>query len=80
MAKYQSLQTVQRRLATIRRQNVNRHYRHAAALKLREDILRAQHFHTLRSEHDRLEGARIQGPLGPHALVRLAEIKNLLSS
>ena len=80
MAKYQSLQTVQRKLATIRRQNVARHQRHFAAQQLREDILRASHSHNLKSEHDRLEGARIHGPLQQHALLRLAELKNLLST
>ena len=79
MARYQSQLVVQRRLATIRRQNVARHQRHQATQALQEDILRAQMQHTYQSEHDRLEGSRVQGPLQQHALLRLAELKRLLS-
>ena len=76
--KYQSHLVVQKKLDTIRKQNVARHQAHQATQALRDDILRAQMQHTYQSEHDRLEGSRIKGPLQQHALLRLSELKGLL--
>ena len=69
---------VQKKLDTIRKQNVARHQAHQATQALEDDILRAQMQHTYQSEHDRLEGSRIKGPLQQHALLRLSELKGLL--
>ena len=71
---------VQKKLDTIRKQNVARHQAHQATQALNDDILCAQMQHTYQSEHDRLEGSRVQGPLQQHALLRLAELKRLLST
>ena len=76
--KYQSHLVVQKKLDTIRKQNVARHQKHQATLALAEDIKRAQMQHTYQSEHDRLVGASTQGPLRQHALLRLSELKGLL--
>ena len=76
--KCQSQLVVQKKLDTIRKQDVVRHQAHAATQALREDILRAQMQHTMQSEHDRLEGSRIKVPLQQHALLRLSELKSLL--
>ena len=76
--KYQTHLAVQKKLDTIRRQNVARHQAHQATQALREDILRAQMQHTYQSEHDRLAGAATQGQLRQHALLRLSELKSLL--
>ena len=76
--KYQSHLVVQKKLDTIRKQNVARHQAHQATQALREDILRAQMQHTYQSEHDRLVGSSMQGPLRQHALLRLSELKTLL--
>ena len=76
--KFQSHPHVQKKLETIRKQNVARHQAHAATQALRADILRAQMHHTYKSEHDRLVGAATQGPLQQHALLRLSELKGLL--
>ena len=76
--KYQSHLVVQKKLDTIRKQNIARHQKHAATQQLSADILRAQMQHTYQAEHDRLEGSRIKGPLQQHALLRLSELKTLL--
>ena len=76
--KYQSHLTVQKQLDTIRKQNAARHQAHMATQALKDDSLRAQMQHTSQSEHDRLEGSRIKGPLQQHALLRLSELKGLL--
>ena len=76
--KYQSHLVVQKKLDTIRKQNVARHQKHQATQALAEDIKRAQIANTYQSEHDRLVGASTQGPLRQHALVRLSELKGLL--
>ena len=76
--KYQSHIVVQKKLDTIRKQNVARHQAHQATQALREDILRAQMQHTYQSEHDRLVGSSTQGPLRQYALLRLSELKGLL--
>ena len=55
--KFQSHLVVQKKLDTIRKQNVARHQARAATQALREDILRAQMQHTYQAEHDRLEGS-----------------------
>ena len=69
---------VQKKLDTIRKQNVARHQARQATQALKDDILRAQMQHTYQSEHDRLVGSSTQGPLRQHALLRLAELKTLL--
>ena len=76
--KFQSHLVVQKKLDTIRKQNVARHQAHQANQALREDIIRAQMQHTYQSEHDRLVGRSTQGPLRQHALLRLSELKGLL--
>ena len=76
--KYQSHLVVQKKLDTIRKQNVARHQQHQATQALKSDILRAQMQHTFQSEHDRLVGASTQGQLRQHALLRLSELKLLL--
>ena len=76
--KFQSHLAVQKKLDTIRTQNVARHQAHQATQALKDDILRAQIQHTYQSEHDRLVGSRIKGPLQQHALLRLSELKGLL--
>ena len=76
--KYQSHLVVQKKLYTIRKQNVARHQAHQATQALRDDILRAQMHHTYQAEHDRLVRASTQGPLRQHALLRLSQLKGLL--
>ena len=76
--KYQSHLVVQKKLDTIRKQNVARHQAHQATQALRDDILRAQMHHTYQAEHDRLVGASTQGPPRQHALLRLSQLKGLL--
>ena len=76
--KYQPHFVVQKKLDTIRKQNVVRHQAQQATQALKSAILRAQVQHTSQSEHDRLVGASTQGPLRQHALLRLSELKGLL--
>ena len=60
--KFQSHLQVQKKLDTIRKQNVAKHQQHAATQALREDILRAQMQHTYQSDTTDWWGAPRRAP------------------
>ena len=66
------------RLATIRRQNVDRHASYESQQVLSDKIRRHQINHTHQMEHDRLLAATVQGNLRPAAEARLRHLKNIL--
>ena len=67
-----------KRLADIRRNNVERHEAHQSHVKLRENILRHQRNETLRMERDRLI-ATSQGNLSERAEVRIENIMRMIN-
>ena len=66
------------RLAKIRQTNVQRHTGYENAVKLRQNIVRAQRNATYDMELQRLRGATAQGHLAAHANKRVADLKNML--
>ena len=66
------------KLATIRKNNVERHAGYANTLALRRNIVRAQRNNTFDMELQRLRSATVQGHLAPHAHKRIADLKNML--
>ena len=67
-----------KKLADIRKNNVERHEAHQSHVKLRENILRHQRNETLRMERDRLIGAS-QGNLSEAAQERIENIMQLIN-
>ena len=67
-----------KRLADIRRDNVERHEAHQSHVKLRENILRHQRNETLRMERDRLIAASA-GNLTEMAQDRIENIMQLIN-
>ena len=66
------------KLAAIRKTNVQRHAGYENAVKLRQNIVRAQRNATYDMELQRLRGATAQGHLAAHANKRVADLKNML--
>ena len=68
----------EKKLAQIRRSNIERHAGYENALKLRQNIQRFQRNATYDMELQRLRGATAQGHIAPHAHKRVADLKNIL--
>ena len=76
--KTENSHAVNERLATIRRQNVERHAGQEARNLLRANIRRKQANDTFRMERDRLIAATARGPLSQAAERRLHELKEII--
>ena len=66
------------KLATIRKNNAERHAGYENALKLRQNIQRFQRNTTYDMELQRLKSATVQGHIAAHAHKRVADLKNIL--
>ena len=67
-----------KKLAKIRKSNVERHAGYENTMKLRANIQRFQRNATYDMELQRLRGATVQGHIAPHAHKRVADLRNIL--
>ena len=69
-----------KKLAEIRKQNVEKYAGYDSKQVLQRNIARHQVNHQYQMEHDRLKQASVLGPLQSHAQRRLEHLKNRLVS